>query len=59
MSSAYFCFLFCSNPPAKINRLDLGLLETVLPDGGVGGSAILTEVNQDVPKTGLVENVWQ
>lgn len=34
-------------------RLDLDLLETVLPEGGVGGDTVLAEVNQDVPELGL------
>lgn len=35
------------------NCLDLGLLETVLPDEGVRGDTILTEVNEDVPSTAI------
>lgn len=31
--------------------LDLHLLKTVLPEGGVGGDTVLAEVNQDVPGT--------
>lgn len=30
-------------------RLDLDLLEAVLPDGGVGGDTILTVVDEDDP----------
>lgn len=46
MSSA-----FCGRP-LGLRRLDLDLAETVLPDGSEGGDTILTEVNQDVPRTG-------
>ena len=31
-------------------RLDLDLLEAVLPDSGVGSDTVITEVNQDVPR---------
>ena len=31
-------------------RLDLDLVETVLPDDGEGGDTILTEVDQDMPR---------
>lgn len=36
--------------PAKMRRLDLGLLEAVLPEGGEGSISHLAEVNQDVPR---------
>lgn len=35
--------------------LDLDLLETVSPDGSVGGNTILAEVNQDVPMNSQFE----
>lgn len=35
--------------------LDLDLLETVSPDGSVGGNTILAEVNQDVPRNSQFE----
>lgn len=31
--------------------LDLGFLETILPESSVGGHTILAEVNEDVPKS--------
>lgn len=31
-------------------RLDLHLVETVLPDSGEGGDTIIAEVDQDVPR---------
>lgn len=34
---------------AEIGGLDLDLPEAVLPDGGVGGNTVLTEVNENVP----------
>jgi len=34
----------------KIKSLDLVLLQAMLPDGGVGGDTVLTEINQDVPR---------
>lgn len=54
-SSRFFiaCFLHVKcifRAAEKIRSLDLGLLEAVLPDGGVGGNTVLTEVNQDVPR---------
>jgi hypothetical protein len=54
-SSRFFiaCFLHVKSflgSPRRSKFLDLHLLEAVLPDGGVGGDTILTEVNQDVPK---------
>lgn len=36
-------------------HLNLHLLETVLPESGVGGDTVLTEVNQDVPGNRLVK----
>lgn len=37
-------------------HLNLHLLETVLPESGVGGDTVLTEVNQDVPGNRLVKD---
>lgn len=35
---------------AGIECLDLDLLEAVLPDGGVRGNTVLTEVDENVPR---------
>jgi hypothetical protein len=37
-------------------HLNLHFLETVLPESGVGGDTVITEVNQDVPSNELVKN---
>lgn len=42
-------------------HLDLLADETVLPDGGIGGDAVVAEVNQDVPvevSSGSAQSVY-
>lgn len=40
-------------------HLDLVLGETVLPEGGIGGDTVLTEVNQDVHSTAVHRGAHQ
>ena len=43
------CILWVT--PQGSDRLDLDLLETVLPDGSVGSDTVIAEVNQNVPES--------